>query len=194
MQDPRLKNLTLQALLYADGALNDADAAHFERRLAHEQSAREALGEAVQLSSVLRGQPVAVPRTGWRARVRRRLRPTLWQRLNQPVAFRDHPWGWSLAGAAAVLLMVWLNMPHSTARSPTGPVRAHARQGHRGLDRQAWCERHQALHVAQSRDTIEIRSGAEGPSPAMSAFGCFHLTREQKHELCHGLSNCRARR
>jgi anti-sigma factor RsiW len=102
--------LAVQALLYASGGLAEADAAAFERRLAADQAACEALAQAVPLALALRGQPVAPPDPAYRARVR--------QRLLRP-AFRGHPALWAgLGAAAAVLVMLGLG---TMARLPPRP-------------------------------------------------------------------------
>jgi hypothetical protein len=49
--------LALQALLYASGELEEAEAAEFEERLAADQTARDALCQAVQLTETLAGNP-----------------------------------------------------------------------------------------------------------------------------------------
>src|SRR5213080_840229 len=92
--------LAFQALLYASEGLAEADAAAFERRLAEDQAAREALAQAVPLALALRGQAVSSPNPVYRSRVRRRLLP-------RPP--RVHPAVWTgLGAAAAVLVMLGL--------------------------------------------------------------------------------------
>jgi hypothetical protein len=99
--------LALQALLYAGGELPAADADAFERLLANDQAAREALVQAVQLAQPLRGRPSA-PDPAYRDRVRRRLRPGpgLWRLLVGRRTYRGHPLLWSAVGAAAAVLLV----------------------------------------------------------------------------------------
>src|SRR5262249_53765047 len=102
--------LALQALLYAGGELPDADAATFERRLADDQSARDALVQAVQLAQLaqqLRPDPA------YRQRVRQRLRsrPGLWQALVGKRSYRGHPLLWAVAGAVAAALLVAVLLP-----------------------------------------------------------------------------------
>src|SRR5581483_12401466 len=65
--------LALQALLYADGALDPAAAAAFEARLAGDQAARESLRQAVRLSTIFSDDQPARPDPRWRRRARRRL-------------------------------------------------------------------------------------------------------------------------
>lgn len=105
--------LALQALLYAGGELDEADAIAFEGRLAEDQSAREALAQAVELTQTLEGRQPARPDPRWRGRVRDRLAgPSLWQRVVGKRAYRGHPAVWTgLGAAAAVLLMLTTASP-----------------------------------------------------------------------------------
>jgi hypothetical protein len=88
-----------QALLYAGGDLSAADAEAFEKRLENDQAAREALCAAVGLVRPTAADPA------YRAAVRRRLRPPVWQRLLGRQTYRGHPVLWSGLGAAAALLL-----------------------------------------------------------------------------------------
>src|SRR6266542_6142583 len=99
--------LHLVALLYASGEMEAAEAADFERRLAEDQAARDALAGAVPLAQALAGRAAAVPDPAYRARVRRQLRPApgLWQRLWAPRPYRGHPALWGAAGAAAAAVV-----------------------------------------------------------------------------------------
>lgn len=97
--------LTLQALLYASGELDAPDAALFEQRLGQDQTARDALLQAVQMTAL--GRLDVVPDPEYRDRVRQRLRQR--KRL-----LRGHAQGsnfgpaalWCAMGAIAAILLL----------------------------------------------------------------------------------------
>lgn len=97
MPDPTLQTT---ALRYAAGDLTPAEAAAFEARLADDQDARDALGEAVRLSAAALGQRPPAPHRSFRAAIRDRLTgcPAWLARR----AYRGHPLAWAGLGAAAV--------------------------------------------------------------------------------------------
>jgi hypothetical protein len=66
--------VSLDAFLYVTGELGPAEAADFERRLGQDQSARDALCQAVQLSATLNRLSTVQPNPAYRERVRERLR------------------------------------------------------------------------------------------------------------------------
>ena len=68
-------NLAVSALAYACGELSPQARADFERRLADDPAACEALSEAVQLLGLLDGQTPTRPTPAYRAAVRHRLAP-----------------------------------------------------------------------------------------------------------------------
>ena len=68
------ESLALQALLDASGELDAGQATVFEERLGTDQSAREALCQAVQLTLALEGHAPSRPNPAYRERVRQRLR------------------------------------------------------------------------------------------------------------------------
>lgn len=121
--------LTLQALLYASGELDAPDAARFELRLGQDQEARDALLQAVQMTSM--GQPAVAPDPEYRDRVRQRLR----QRKRM---LRTHAQGstfgpaalWCVLGAiAAVLVMLVVShmlVHQGGTTTPTAPTTAPA--------------------------------------------------------------------
>ena len=102
-------SLPALALLYANGELEGADSAAFEARLSTDQSAREALAEAVELSQTLTGSAHAL-NPCYRVRVQARLLPRgLWSRLGRRRPYRGHPIVWLVAGAlvASLVLLAW---------------------------------------------------------------------------------------
>jgi hypothetical protein len=109
MNTPSSHDLNVQAFLYASGELEETEAVCFERRLAEEQAAREALSQAVLLCQPL-GSFTAAPDPGYRECVRRRLRPRPGMECGsgRPRVDRGHPVLWCLLGAAAVLLVLAL--------------------------------------------------------------------------------------
>jgi hypothetical protein len=129
-------SLDALALLYANGEMDSAQAAEFERLLGADQRAREALCQAVELARTLDGLPVPAPSPAYRARVRQRLhRQGTWARLTAR-RHRGHPLVWAALGAAAVLLVVVLTKglsspaqhPEQALSAPTPPVEAQAPQ------------------------------------------------------------------
>lgn len=98
-------DLTLQALLYASGELDAPDAALFEQRLGQDQQARDALLQAVQMTSM--GQPALTPDPEYRDRVRQRLRQR--KRLLRSHA-QSSNYGpaalWCAMGATAAILLL----------------------------------------------------------------------------------------
>lgn len=94
---------TLQAtaLRYAAGDLAPAEATAFEARLADDQSARDALSEAVRLSAAALGQAPPAPHRSYREAIRERLAGWCPAWLSRR-AYRGHPFVWAGAGAVAV--------------------------------------------------------------------------------------------
>src|SRR5260370_19996751 len=109
MRDNRAEagdHLDALALLYANGEMDAAQAAAFERLLGEDRRAREALCLAVELSRTLDGLPAPVPDPACRAAVRGRLLPQgVLARLTAR-RHRGHPVFWAAVGAAAVFLGV----------------------------------------------------------------------------------------
>ncbi len=98
-----------QARRYAAGALDPAAAAEFERRLADDQAARDALCAAVRAGRAVAGLPEPVPDPAYRARVLRRLADNGPWRKPGLRPYRGHPGLWALAGAAAAAVaLTWL--------------------------------------------------------------------------------------
>lgn len=140
--------LVLQALLYAGGELDDRESAAFEARLAEDQSAREALAHAVQLTHTVE-QP-ARPDPAWRERVRQRLAgPTLWQRLVGKRSYRGHPALWTGMGAAAAVLLMLVTSHPVTAPAPLAHEEKSAPPSAEVAD--VWADLHTTDHVEKAR-------------------------------------------
>jgi hypothetical protein len=109
--------LTLQALLYAGGELDAAEADAFERRLGDDQSARDALSRAVSLNAI----PLR-PNPAYREGVCRRLRGGPWGWLLGRRSRRGYPAVWVGVGAAAVLMTLHLVPMTPPTPAPDQPV------------------------------------------------------------------------
>jgi hypothetical protein len=124
---PPTDELALTALRYAAGDLPPADAAAFEDRLAHDQEAREALGEAIRLSAAALDRPTPAPDPLVREVVREALRPTVFSWLFPRRPYRGHPLTWAGLGgvvaAGLTALGVWLgDQPDDGTPAPTADV------------------------------------------------------------------------
>src|SRR5260221_14464201 len=87
---------------FAAGDLPPRETAAFEVRLAGEQSARDALAEAVRLSAAALGQDAPAPDRTFRAMIRERLLRSWYPGWLARRAYRGHPLAWAGAGAAIV--------------------------------------------------------------------------------------------
>lgn len=104
---PADPTLAVTALRYAAGDMTPADAEMFEARLADDQTARDALAEAVRLSAAASGLPAPTPDPLVRVAVAERLNPTWASRLFPRRPYRGHPAAWAaLGGGVAALLTV----------------------------------------------------------------------------------------
>src|SRR5918995_5489293 len=112
MRERLADDLSLTALRYAAGELPPAEAIAFEARLGHDQTAREALGEAIRLSAAALDRPAPAPDPLIREAVRDALRPTVLSWLFPRRPYRGHPLAWAVLGAAVAAgltaLGVWL--------------------------------------------------------------------------------------
>jgi hypothetical protein len=111
MRDHRAEagdNLDALALLYANGEMDAAQAADFERLLGEDQRAREALCLAVELAKTLDGLPTPQPNAAYRSRVRQRLQTQGFLLKLASRRYRGHPAVWAALGAAAAFLGVVL--------------------------------------------------------------------------------------
>ena len=104
MLDPtRPDSLVLEAtaLRYAARDLSPAQCEAFETRLAGDQSARDALAEAVRLSAAALGRGLPLPDRGLRSLIRERIQGVASSWLARRV-YRGHPLAWAGIGAAIV--------------------------------------------------------------------------------------------
>lgn len=125
MPEPTADPLALEALAlrYAAGRLSAVAAAAFEARLAHDQAARDALAEAVQLSAAALGQDPPAPDRSFRALIRDRLRRG--PRWLARRAYRGHPLAWAGLGAGTVAAATVIGLELAPDR-PAEPVRVAA--------------------------------------------------------------------
>jgi len=141
--------LAFQALLYASGELEGEPATAFEARLAEDQSAREALAQAVQLSLALAGHAAPDPDPAYREAVRRRLRPRgAWQRIWSKRFYRGHPALWGLLGAAAASVAFIMFAP-----APAPPSAAFVEQAPAAPTTEmanVWAELHNSDHLTRA--------------------------------------------
>lgn len=108
--------LSVAALRYAAGDMAPAEAEAFEARLGSDQTARDALAEAVRLSAAASGSPNPAPDPLTRQAVAERLYPTWLSRLFPRRPYRGHPAVWAVLGggiAAMVSLAVASQIPSS---------------------------------------------------------------------------------
>ncbi|VTS04534.1 hypothetical protein [Tuwongella immobilis] len=117
------------ALLYVAGELNPDAAAAFEQQLAEQQSAREALAQAVQLTLLAVGNAPLQPNPEYRKVVRDRLmhpKPFAW--LVQRRIYVGHPAVWT--GVGALAMAVFLVLPGWRTELPpetqAEPLQVHA--------------------------------------------------------------------
>lgn len=116
-------DLACTALLYASGELDEADALAFDRRLAEDQSAREALCQAVELNLALTKEAPAAPDPAYRQRVRARLqqRRRHLKKMAGAPTFWGQPAMWSAIGAGAAVILM-LIMHHFATTLPQPPT------------------------------------------------------------------------
>jgi hypothetical protein len=109
--------LSITALRYAARDLPPVESAAFEVRLGADQSARDALAEAVRLSAAALGRSAPAPMPGLRGLIADRVSPaaSAVAGLFRRRAYRGHPMTWAGLGAvtaaAAVTAGVWLADP-----------------------------------------------------------------------------------
>lgn len=118
---PADPELAVSALRYAAGDMPPAEAQAFEARLGEDQSARDALAEAVRLSAAASGLPDPTPDPLTKRAAAERLFPTWVSRLFPRRPYRGHPAVWAILGggvAAAAAVVITLN----SAPTPVAPV------------------------------------------------------------------------
>jgi len=102
---PADAELSVAALRYAAGDMTPAEAEAFEARLGSDQTARDALAEAVRLSAAASGAPEPTPDPLARKAVAERLHPTWLTRLFPRRPYRGHPAVWTgLGGVVAAMV------------------------------------------------------------------------------------------
>lgn len=121
-RNPPAPGLAVLALRYAAGDLPAGERDAFELRLAVEQSARDALAEAIRLSASALGQAPPTPSSAVRAGVRERLFPTWLTRLFPRRSYRGHPAAWAGlgGGVTAAVALVWLSLAGEPSPAPFG--------------------------------------------------------------------------
>ncbi|MBY0524479.1 MAG: hypothetical protein K2R98_13820 [Gemmataceae bacterium] len=120
-------DLSVQALLYASGEMEAAEAAAFEQRLGEDQAAREALCQAVEFATLASGQAPPTPDPAYRDRVRATLRQRrrhMKKLVGQPPTFGPIALWMALGAIAAILMMLVLThmaSMHQHNEPPTHP-------------------------------------------------------------------------
>lgn len=114
--------LACTALLYASGELDPDESEAFERLLAEDQAAREALCQAVSMNLTLAGQETA-PDPAYRQRVRHRLqqRRRHQRKMTASPSFFGQPAMWAALGAAAAVVLM-LAIHHLVTLPSTPPL------------------------------------------------------------------------
>jgi hypothetical protein len=161
-------------MLYAAGALAEAEVAAFERRLGEDQAAREAVCRAVLVRAALAGQPAPVPDPAYRTEVRGRLGPRV--RVAGRPRYPAHPLFWTCLGAAAALLLAFAvrgparpNAPASggeTIRLEPAPPAVEPGRGWSPDTANLWSELSSTDHLAKARaEELRRKSRAETRFP-----------------------------
>jgi hypothetical protein len=117
-EHPTDSTLALLALRYAAGELDPAETEVFESRLGADQTARDALAEAVRLSAAASGLPAPTPDPLVREAAREQLRPTWATRLFPRRPYRGHPLAWAGVGGGLAAAVVAAVLPTLTADPP----------------------------------------------------------------------------
>lgn len=127
MPEPTTEPLALEAtaLRYAARTLPRDESAAFETRLAGDQSAREALAEAVRLSAAALGQESPAPDRSFRSMIRERLHAVTPGWLARR-AYRGHPAAWAGIGAVVVAAAALIAVRLADAPAQSNTVAASA--------------------------------------------------------------------
>lgn len=115
---PTDPSLALLALRYAAGELDPAEGELFEARLGVDQSARDAVAEAVRLSAAASGLPAPTPDPLVREATREKLNPTWVSQLLRRRPYRGHPIAWAGVGGSIAAVIVGVALPQLWADSP----------------------------------------------------------------------------
>src|SRR6516225_2686968 len=113
--------LSVTALRYAARDLPPAETAAFEVRLASDQTARDALAEAVRLSAAALGRPAPTPMPGIRGLIADRVTPaaSALAGLFRRRAYRGHPMTWAGLGAVAAAAAVTVGVRLADPPAPS---------------------------------------------------------------------------
>jgi hypothetical protein len=113
--------LSVAALRYAARDLPPAETAAFEVRLASDQTARDALAEAVRLSAAALGRPAPTPMPGIRGLIADRVTPaaSALAGLFRRRAYRGHPMTWAGLGAVAAAAAVTVGVRLADPPAPS---------------------------------------------------------------------------
>ena len=115
---PEPSVLEATALRYAARDLSPAQCEAFEARLAGDQSARDALAEAVRLSAAALGRGSPAPDRSLRSLIRERIQGVAPTWLARRV-YRGHPLTWAGIGAAIVAAATVLGLELARPDSPS---------------------------------------------------------------------------
>lgn len=115
---PADAELAVAALRYAAGDMAPAEAEAFEARLGSDQTARDALAEAVRLSAAASGAPAPTPDPLVRRAAAERLHPTWVSRLFPRRPYRGHPVAWAGLGGGIAAVVAFAVV----GQTPSPPV------------------------------------------------------------------------
>jgi anti-sigma factor RsiW len=158
----------LLALLYATGELDGEEAAAFERRLADDQAARDALCTAVRLNWATTGRSELVPDPAYRERVKKRVLA----KSRQPFLIRSiyrMPWSARAIGGAAAAALVLVSiywMPRAADAPDVSPAAVDQQLSAEVViadeprdDAEAWPDLMGGQHLARAVDDEHRRKG-----------------------------------
>jgi hypothetical protein len=114
--------LSWTALRYVAGELDPAEGEQFEARLGADQSARDAVTEAVRLSAVASGLPVPSPDPLVRSATLEKLNPTWASRFFPRRPYRGHPLAWAAIGGGVTVAVVATILPYLATVPAVAPA------------------------------------------------------------------------